>query len=128
MAFEMVGEADVRLKRTEVIQTLQALGASDIDENDVYAMFPSGLRFYMSERNPPRAPLIEALVKQNWSIGSRFTFRFFTEEIPEGKVKMREFLEELSARTEAFFVVSIDFVIIVALRDESGLKFVEGRV
>ena len=124
MAFEISIETDTRLTRARFVELVEAYGAEPEDQGrKVRVYFPvseAWLWFHEVPAEPLRADIVPEL---NWEIGSVMTFRFAYGRSQESHRELDKFLEFLAAGTAAFFVATVDYSSLWALRDEAGLRF-----
>ena len=119
-------EADENLTRAEVIKALKACNVTTLieDDGEIRGNFPrSEMFFFLRRRIDEHDLLAEGLPSSiTWKVGIRMSFDFVTDKYDECKAELITFLGHLAALTASHFVLSFQYEVIHAIRDEKGLK------
>jgi hypothetical protein len=123
MAFEVTIEADARLDRAKFVETMEAYGTvlEDLGKY-VRVFFPISKASLTFQECAPHAVRAEDASGLDWEICSISTFRYARGSSEDSGAELNELLRFLAASTTAFFVVSVDFAVVTAVRDEAGLR------
>jgi len=130
MAYEFVAEVDERLSNAESVTALVDCGVTVLTQEtdgSIRAVFPRSGMGYFQSKPPAIHGSVRASGVGQWKVGTVITFRLSGRH--EGwKAELREFLERLSRCTTASFAVSVDLENLVAVKDKSGLRFLNNQL
>ena len=126
MSTEMTLESDARLTRETVLEVLNSLGLSDVTVKggDVVGSFPaSGTWFFFREVKGDQAPTTTGMEDAGWRVGGRMVFRFYLPKYEQCKKDLGAFVVRVSEMSKAWFLVAFQYEVIVAIRDDDGLRW-----
>lgn len=125
MGLDIHLEADKRLSRAQLADAVQAVGVTEMDLSEwpMYARFHSGL--YLTASDEVDDPDIRAEGNHGlaFPVSTRIYLRIkgSAPEDADPFAEIRALVEQLTARSVAFFVVSFQFESLMYYRDRDGL-------
>jgi hypothetical protein len=129
MSLAMTLELDAQINRDSVKSLLMTSNVMQVTETRerLTGNFPVSNMFFIfrDDNDQPSNVLTEGVQGITWPVGARMTFEFVTANYDKCSAQLRQFLEDLTELSPAYFVLSFQYERAYAIRDERGMRLLQ---